>query len=96
MSRATCARLITIALPYANGPLHLGHMVEATQADIYARFAQLYGDDVTFVSGSDAHGTAIMLSAEAADIAPEVWVEQMRQAHLSDYEGFLIGFDAEP
>ena len=94
MSRATCARLITIALPYANGPLHLGHMVEATQADIYARFAQLYGDDVTFVSGSDAHGTAIMLSAEAADIAPEVWVEQMRQAHLSDYEGFLIGFDA--
>ena len=63
--------LATIALPYANGQLHLGHMVEAVQADIWVRFQRQRGRQCAFVSGNDAHGTAVMLSAEKAGMSAE-------------------------
>jgi methionyl-tRNA synthetase len=85
--------LMTIALPYANGVIHLGHMVEAIQADIWARFQKMMGNDCIFVCGSDAHGTAIMLEAEKQDITPDALVEKVRLDHMSDFDKFLIEFD---
>lgn len=85
--------LITIALPYANGQIHLGHMVEAIQADIWSRFQKMRDHSVVFISGTDAHGTAIMLAAEKAGITPEAYIESIRQDHRSDFEQFLIDFD---
>lgn len=85
--------LMTIALPYANGEIHLGHMLEAVQADIWARFQRLRGHRCLFLCGSDAHGTAIMLAAEKQGITPEALVETARQNHLRDFQGFLVEFD---
>lgn len=85
--------LATIALPYANGQLHLGHMVEAVQADIWVRFQRQRGRQCTFVSGNDAHGTAVMLSAEKAGLSAEEWVEQIHADHARDYAAFQVGFD---
>lgn len=85
--------LMTIALPYANGVIHLGHMVEAVQADIWARFQKMRGHSCTFVCGSDAHGTAVMLAAEKQGVDPETLVETIRQNHMRDFERFLIDFD---
>jgi methionyl-tRNA synthetase len=87
-------RLITAALPYANGPLHLGHMVEWVEADTYARFRRMQGDKVVFVSGSDAHGTAIMLNAQKKGITPEALVEAVHQEHQHDLNAFGISLDA--
>lgn len=85
--------LMTIALPYANGLIHLGHLVEAIQADIWARFQKMIGNQCVFISGSDAHGTAIMIAAEKQGITPEALVEQVRADHMADFKTFLVEFD---
>ncbi len=84
---------ITCALPYANGPLHLGHLVEFIQADVWVRFQTMRGHHCTFVSGDDAHGTAIMLKADALAITPQAHIDQCHQAHQQDLKDFDIGLD---
>ena len=69
--------LITSALPYANGPIHLGHLVEYTQTDIWARYQRLRGQDVCYVCADDAHGTPIMLRAQSEGITPEELITRM-------------------
>ena len=86
--------LVTTALPYANGPIHLGHMVEHIQADIWVRFQRrLYDNDCLFICGEDAHGTAIMISAQKQGIPPEDLVTKMHREHANDFADFLIDFD---
>ncbi len=85
--------LVTNALPYANGPLHLGHMVGFMQADIWVRFQKLNGHKVTFVGGDDQHGTPIMLGAEKQGITPTELVAQIETSHKESLSGFKIGFD---
>lgn len=84
---------ITAALLYANGHAHLGHMLEYTQADIATRYYRLLGHDVTYVCGNDAHGTAIMLSAEKQGISPEQLIEKIHAEHLQDMTDFAVEFD---
>ena len=85
--------LVTTALPYANGDLHLGHMVEQIQADIWVRFLKMQGHTCYFVSGDDAHGTAIMLLAEKLAITSEQLIQTIHQQRLSEFAGFHIGVD---
>jgi len=85
--------LVTSALPYANGGIHLGHLMEAIQTDIWVRLQQLKGHDCVYVCADDAHGTAIMLSAEALDITAEELIDAVNKEHQQDYADFLIGFD---
>lgn len=85
--------LVTSALPYANGPLHLGHLLETIQTDIWVRFQKQRGNDCMYVCADDAHGTAIMLKAEQLGITPEQLIDQVHADHLRDYTDFLIGFD---
>lgn len=85
--------LVTCALPYANGSIHLGHMVEHIQADIWVRFQKMRGQKITFVCADDAHGTAIMLAAEKLGITPEEQIERIKAEHMADFAGFFIGFD---
>ena len=85
--------LVTSALPYANGPIHLGHLVEYLQTDIWVRFQKLMGHDCTYICASDAHGTPIMLRARDEGIAPEVLVERYRAEHQRDFAEFHIAFD---
>ena len=93
MSETQRSIVMTIALPYANGTIHLGHLVEAIQADIWARFQRAQGHSCLFISGSDAHGTAIMLAAEKAGMTPEDYIEQVRQDHHHDLKQFHVDFD---
>lgn len=92
MSR-TRELLVTTALPYANGPLHLGHLLETIQADIWVRTLRLAGHRVSFVCADDAHGTPIMLKAEAEGIAPETLIAKMQGEHEQDFARFAISFD---
>jgi methionyl-tRNA synthetase len=85
--------LATNALFYANGPLHLGHMIEAIQADIWTRFQRLAGHECHFIGGDDAHGTPVMLKARERGVAPEVLIEEMAASHRADLEAFHIGYD---
>ena len=85
--------LVTSALPYANGSLHLGHLLEQVQTDIWVRFQKSRGHDCLYVCADDAHGTAIMLTAEKLGITPEQQIENIRREHERDSAGFLIGFD---
>ncbi len=85
--------LVTTALPYANGPIHLGHMVEYIQADIWVRFHKLYGQDCFFICGDDTHGTPVMISAEKQGITPEQLIAKVYQEHRADFAGFYIDFD---
>lgn len=85
--------LVTSALPYANGELHLGHLVEYIQSDVWVRFQRIRGAKCYHICGSDAHGTPIMLQAEKKGISPEKLVEQTHQAHKADFQAFSIGFD---
>lgn len=85
--------MVTSALPYANAPLHLGHMLEQVQTDIWVRFQRSRGHQCIYVCADDAHGTAIMLSAEAAGVSPEDHIEAVKADHLKDSSGFLISFD---
>ena len=93
MTSATRNILVTSALPYANAPLHLGHILEQVQADIWVRFQRSRGHQCLYVCADDAHGTAIMLAAEKAGTSPETHIESVRLNHLEDSTGFLIGFD---
>ncbi len=85
--------LVTSALPYANGPIHIGHLVEYLQTDIWVRFQKLMGHECTYICASDAHGTPIMLRARKEGIEPEQLVERYRTEHQRDFAGFNIAFD---
>jgi methionyl-tRNA synthetase len=85
--------LVTSALPYANGAIHLGHMMEAIQTDIWVRLQNLLGHDCVYVCADDAHGTAIMLSAQRQGISPQELIDKVNAEHQKDYAGFHIQFD---
>ena len=85
--------LVTSALPYANGPLHLGHLLENIQTDIWVRFQRLVGNQCIYVCAEDAHGTATMLKAEEEGMTPEEWGEAMRASHAADFARFHIAHD---
>lgn len=85
--------LVTSALPYANGSLHFGHLLEAIQTDIWVRFQKLMGHECHYVCADDAHGTAIMLKAQEQGISSEQLIDHIKAEHLADYQGFLINFD---
>jgi methionyl-tRNA synthetase len=85
--------LVTSALPYANGHIHLGHLVEYIQTDIFVRFQKLRGHDAIYLCADDTHGTAIMIRARAEGRTEQALVAAMREAHLADFTGFQIAFD---
>ncbi|SFH00321.1 methionine--tRNA ligase [Neptunomonas qingdaonensis] len=85
--------LVTSALPYANGPIHLGHLVEYIQTDIWVRFQKQRGHNCTYVCADDAHGTPIMLKADQLGISAETLIAQVSQDHQRDFSGFMVGFD---
>ncbi len=85
--------LVTSALPYANGPIHLGHLLEYIQTDIWVRFQKARGHQCTYVCADDAHGTAIMLKAEQMSLTSEQLIEQVNEDHRRDFADFLIEFD---
>ena len=85
--------LVTSALPYANGSIHLGHMVEHIQTDIWVRFQKLRGHECYYCCADDTHGTPIMLAAEKQGITPEEMIEKTHAEHLADFTGFGIGYD---
>ena len=85
--------LVTCALPYANGAIHLGHMLEHIQADIWVRFQRMRGNKIYFVCADDAHGTPIMLNADKLGITPEELIARAKADHARDFAGFNISFD---
>jgi len=85
--------LVTSALPYANGSIHLGHLVEYLQTDIWVRFQKMRGHDCTYLCADDAHGTPIMLRAQQQNISPEELIQQVRTEHEADFADFHIEFD---
>jgi methionyl-tRNA synthetase len=85
--------LVTAALPYANGPIHLGHLVEYIQTDIWARFQRLRGHEVLFVCADDTHGTAIMLRAQKEGRSEDEVIAESSEAHQRDFAGFGVSFD---
>jgi methionyl-tRNA synthetase len=85
--------LVTHALPYANGPLHLGHMLGYIQTDIWVRAQRMMGNEVYFVAADDAHGTPIMLAAEKAGVSPEAFIADMRASHEADFADFHFSYD---
>lgn len=85
--------LVTYALPYANGSLHLGHMVGLIQTDIWVRFQKMRGTNCTFVCGCDGHGTPIMIQADKLQISPEVMIKNIREEQASDIKNFLVDLD---
>ena len=99
--RATFARalsmkrriFVTSALPYANGSIHIGHLLEAIQTDIWARFQKMRGHDCLYLCADDAHGTPIMLSAARAGITPETLIARIHEEHRQDYADFEVDFD---
>ncbi len=93
MNRTPRNILVTSALPYANGPIHLGHLLEYIQTDIWVRFQKRRGENCTYVCADDAHGTAIMLRAEKEGITPEQLIERVNTEHQADFRYFLIAFD---
>jgi len=85
--------LVTSALPYANGDIHLGHLVEYIQTDIWVRFQKMRGNDCTYVCADDAHGTPIMLRAQREGIEPQELIDRVNQDHQADFAGFHVDFD---
>lgn len=85
--------LVTSALPYANGSIHLGHLVEYIQTDIWVRFQKMRGHECYYVCADDTHGTPIMLRAEQEGITPEALVARVHAEHVRDFDGFHIAFD---
>ena len=85
--------LVTHALPYANGPLHLGHIIESVQTDIWVRFQKMRGNSCVFCCADDAHGTPIMIRAQQEGVTPETLIAGAALEHRRDYDGFLIQFD---
>ncbi|TCV87448.1 methionine--tRNA ligase [Sulfurirhabdus autotrophica] len=86
--------LVTSALPYANGSIHLGHLVEYIQTDIWVRFQKMQGHECHYVCADDTHGTPIMLRAQAENITPEALIDRVHGEHLGDFTGFHINFDS--
>ncbi|MBC8946510.1 MULTISPECIES: methionine--tRNA ligase [Xenorhabdus] len=93
MSQVAKKLLVTCALPYANGPIHLGHILEHIQADIWVRYHRMRGKEVHFVCADDAHGTPIMLKAQQAGISPEEMIDKVHLEHQQDFAGFAISYD---
>ncbi|MEG0279547.1 MAG: methionine--tRNA ligase [Morganella sp. (in: enterobacteria)] len=93
MSQIANKIVVTCALPYANGSIHLGHMLEHIQADIWVRFQRMRGKEVHFICADDAHGTPIMLKAQQQGITPEAMIAQMSIEHQKDFADFAISFD---
>ncbi len=85
--------LVTSALPYANGPIHLGHLVEYIQTDIWVRFQKMRGHQCHYVCADDAHGTPIMLKADAEGISPQQLIDRVHKEHSRDFANFLVEFD---
>ncbi|RKP44855.1 methionine--tRNA ligase [Trinickia fusca] len=85
--------LVTSALPYANGQIHLGHLVEYIQTDIWVRAMRMHGHEIYYVGADDTHGTPIMLSAEKEGITPKALIERVWREHKRDFDSFLISFD---
>jgi methionyl-tRNA synthetase len=85
--------LVTSALPYANGPIHLGHLVEYIQTDIWVRFQKQRGNTCTYVCADDAHGTPIMLKADQMGITPQQLIDRVSEEHQRDFAGFMVNFD---
>ena len=85
--------IVTSALPYANGPIHIGHMVEYIQTDIWVRFQKMCGNQCLYFCADDTHGTPVMISARAKGITAEKLVEQMHAEHQADFAGFFVEFD---
>jgi len=85
--------IVTSALPYANGPIHIGHLVEYIQTDIWVRFQKMRGNKCLYFCADDTHGTAIMISAAKAGINAEMLIEKVHKEHKKDFDGFYIRFD---
>src|SRR5512139_2817122 len=85
--------LVTAALPYANGAIHLGHLVEYIQTDIWVRFQKMRGEEVHYVCADDTHGTPIMLRAEKEGLTPEQLIARVYEEHTRDFAGFHVAFD---
>ncbi len=85
--------LVTSALPYANGSLHLGHIIETVQTDVWVRFQKMQGNDCIYVCAEDTHGTPIMIKAQADGLRPEDLIAKVAREHQADYQDFLIGHD---
>ena len=85
--------LVTCALPYANGSIHLGHMLEHIQADVWVRYQRMRGNEIYFICADDAHGTPIMLKAQQLGITPEQMIDTVKAEHQRDFSGFNISFD---
>ncbi len=84
---------VTTALPYANGPFHIGHIMEYIQADIWVRFQRMQGNAVHFVCADDTHGAPIMLKAKAEGITPEALIARVGESHREDWKRYHISFD---
>ena len=93
MSQPTRRILVTSALPYANGPIHIGHLVEYIQTDIWVRFQKMRGHECHYLCADDAHGTPIMLRAEQDGVSPEQLIDRVWQEHRADFTDFLVEFD---
>jgi methionyl-tRNA synthetase len=93
MSSKSRQIVVTSALPYANGPIHIGHLLEYIQTDIWVRFQKLRGHECTYICADDAHGTPIMLRAQAEGVSPEVLIDRMMIEHQRDFSDFAIEFD---
>src|SRR5207237_5561779 len=91
MSRRTL--FVTTALPYANGPFHIGHIMEYIQADIWVRFQRMQGHTVHFMGADDTHGAPIMLRAEADGISSEELIRIVGESHQRDYKSFHLSFE---
>ncbi|EMM72058.1 tRNA ligases class I domain protein [Leptospira weilii str. 2006001855] len=85
--------LVTSALPYANGPIHLGHVLEGIQTDIWVRFQKAIGNECYFFCADDTHGTPVMLAARKEKITPEQLIERVGQEHYTDLTSFGINYD---
>ena len=85
--------VVTSALPYANGPIHIGHLVEYLQTDIWVRFQKLCGNECLYFCADDTHGTPVMISARKAGITPEEMINSVHKEHKADFDGFHIEFD---
>ncbi len=85
--------LVTSALPYANGPIHLGHMLEHIQSDIFVRFERAMGHEVYYVCADDCHGTPVMIKAQSQGKTPEQLIEEVGVSHRADLQGFLVNYD---
>ncbi|MDQ7989259.1 MAG: methionine--tRNA ligase [Candidatus Dactylopiibacterium sp.] len=93
MSASNRKIFVTNALPYANGDIHLGHLVGYIQADIWVRFQRMCGNEVHYVCADDTHGAPVMLRAEKEGLAPEVFIERVRVEHMRDFADFGVAFD---